>query len=252
VVLSFAAIVLLGLVGAVLEFVILRGRTPAISTPGSTASLEKLRIGGVDQWILIRGQDRMKPVLLFLHGGPGMPVMFLAHKFQLELERDFVVVHWDRRGAGKSFDARLQTPAFSVRQTLSVTYELTEILRGRFPQQCIYLAGHSWGSYLGLLARHDFNCPSQLAAQYLDRLDAPLKRVVWFEESAHFPFFEESGRFHREMLRTAEVVAEFWGRRSNHEVTARVAAAAEGGAANGSQPIRSETNSTSSAAGPRR
>ncbi len=87
-------------------------------------------------------------MLLFLHGGPGMPAMYLAHKFQSDLERDFVVVHWDRRGAGKSFDARLQTPTFSVRQTLNDTYELTEALRLRVRQPRIYLVGHSWGSYL--------------------------------------------------------------------------------------------------------
>jgi pimeloyl-ACP methyl ester carboxylesterase len=286
-----------------------------------------------------------------------MPAMFLAHEFQSELERDFVVVHWDRRGAGKSFDAHLHTPAFSVRQTLSDTYELTERLRVRFQQKRIYLVGHSWGSYLGLLAvrehpeyyrafigtgqlvgtrdevdalrraflhkaakqagdsaletrvadastaiteddlfrhggvlyasrnfwpilktgltareytlrdalnvkkgadlvarrmkydvtprpldgeirkvdvpvffflgRHDFNCPSKLAAQYLDRLDAPLKRTVWFEESAHFPFFEQPDRFHKEMLRAAETVAEFWSNRSSSEATSYGAAVAE-------------------------
>jgi hypothetical protein len=98
------------------------------------------------------------------------------------------------------------------------------------------------------LGRHDFNCPSQLAAQYLDRLDAPLKRTVWFEESAHFPFFEEPRRFHKEMLRTAEAVAEFWGHKSSNEVTARGAAVADG-AADRSQPIRLETNQAPAAAG---
>jgi pimeloyl-ACP methyl ester carboxylesterase len=52
-----------------------------------------------------------------------------------------------------------------------------------------------------LLGRHDFNTPSQLAAECLDRLSAPLKGVVWFEKSAHFPFVEEPERFHAEMLR---------------------------------------------------
>ena len=61
-------------------------------------------------------------------------------------------MNWDRRGAGKSFDARLQTPAFTVRQTLNDTFELTRLLRDRFHQPRIYLVGHSWGAYLGLLA----------------------------------------------------------------------------------------------------
>ena len=95
--LGVAAIISVGCV--ILEFAVLRGRTPGIDAPRSVASLEKMRFNGVDQWVLIRGVDRTKPLLLFLHGGPGMPAMFLAHGFQRELERDFVVVQWDRRGA---------------------------------------------------------------------------------------------------------------------------------------------------------
>lgn len=82
------------------------GRTPGIEGPLAVAVLEELDLSGSRQWVLIRGQDRTKPVLLFLHGGPGMPAMYLAHAWQSGLERDFVVVHWDRRGAGKSFLAR--------------------------------------------------------------------------------------------------------------------------------------------------
>jgi pimeloyl-ACP methyl ester carboxylesterase len=60
------------------------------------------------------------------------------------------------------------------------------------------------------LGRHDLNAPSQLAAEYIDRLDAPLKGLVWFEHSAHFPFFEEPDRFHKEMVRVNQLVVEFW------------------------------------------
>jgi pimeloyl-ACP methyl ester carboxylesterase len=338
VLLGLAAIALLGVGGAVLEFVVLRGETPTIDSPEAISSLEKREIGGVEQWILIRGHDRSKPVVLFLHGGPGMPAMYLAHAFQRALERDFVVVHWDRRGAGKSFDA--WSPDLSVSQTLEDTYELTQKLRARFGDRRIYIVGHSWGTYLGLLAvrghpeyyaafvgmgqlagtrdevralrrelvdqaaaelgdselqaraadasveiteddlfrsggelyasrsfwpilktglaapeytlrdalnvkkgadlvgrhmeydvvprpsegeiqkvdvpvffflgRHDFNTPSQLAAEYLGRLEAPLKRLVWFEQSAHFPFFEEPNRFHQELVQAAQTVAAFW------------------------------------------
>jgi hypothetical protein len=52
------------------------GRTPAIHRPNGIASLERTHIGGVDQYILIRGNDASLPVLLFLHGGPGMPAMY--------------------------------------------------------------------------------------------------------------------------------------------------------------------------------
>ncbi len=140
------------------ELVLSRGRTPAIvgpdgaPAPGSVASLEEVRLGGVPQWVLVRGRDRAKPVLLFVHGGPGMPAMFLAHAWQRPLEEDFVVVQWDRRGVGKSARSPLPPGSLTVRRTLDDLHELTDLLRARFGQERIYLLGHSWGSYLGLLA----------------------------------------------------------------------------------------------------
>ncbi|MEW6751864.1 MAG: alpha/beta hydrolase [Candidatus Latescibacterota bacterium] len=319
----------------VYTFVLRRGRTPELEGERSVASLETVRLGGAEQWVLIRGHDRSHPVVLFLHGGPGMPAMYLAHAWQRELERDFVVVHWDRRGAGKSYSAAAGDDPLSVSQALADTYELTQALRRRFGQEPIYLVGHSWGSYLGLLiarqhpecyaayigvgqlagtraeaealrhrhvehaaaqtgdeetaarlaaggpvteddlfrygaelhaarsfwpllwtgllapeytlrdvlhvkrgadevarrmacdvlprplegevtrlevpvflflGRHDYTTPSELAAAYAERLQAPFKEVTWFEHSAHFSFFEEPARFHTEMLRVVRAV----------------------------------------------
>jgi pimeloyl-ACP methyl ester carboxylesterase len=131
------------------------GRTPQIAAAHSIASLERIRIGGVDQYVLIRGDDTSLPVLLFLHGGPGMPAMYLAHEFQRPLEREFVVVQWDRRGAGKSYRQDISN-TLSSEQLVADTIELTNLLRARFHQDKIYLVGHSWGTYLGMLviARH--------------------------------------------------------------------------------------------------
>ena len=41
--------------------------------------LEKVKLGGMDQYILVRGENIGSPIILFLHGGPGMPTMYLAH-----------------------------------------------------------------------------------------------------------------------------------------------------------------------------
>ena len=93
----------LGVVAALLLVFALRpGFTAPILRPDAVASLEQLDLSGARQWVLIRGQPN-KPILLFLHGGPGMPTMYLAYAFQRPLERDFLVVQWDRRGEGKSF-----------------------------------------------------------------------------------------------------------------------------------------------------
>jgi pimeloyl-ACP methyl ester carboxylesterase len=46
-----------------------------------------------------------------------------------------------------------------------------------------------------MLGRHDFQVPAVLAARYFERINAPAKRLVWFEDSAHNPPFEEPDRF---------------------------------------------------------
>lgn len=301
---------------------------------GSIATLEQVNIGGIDQFLLIRGKSTSSPVLLFLHGGPGMPAMYLAHDFQRPLEEHFVVVHWDQRGAGKSFNGDIPIETMNVEQFISDTVELAQMLRERFGQEKIYLVGHSWGSYLGMLVverhpelfhayigmgqvageksrviqlqeefiqqqaqaegnrealtdlyndpdgtrekwlfyyggelydaqdftpllktglrspeyslfdalriqpgvrfsgenmqynvmagslmdtiteveipvyffagRHDYTTPFSLMEVYYEKLEAPHKRLVWFEQSAHFPFFEEPKRFTEEMLKVLQ------------------------------------------------
>jgi pimeloyl-ACP methyl ester carboxylesterase len=139
-------------------FFLLRGRTPPVRdakgrvSPQGIATIEWLTLGGVRQAVLVRGADTTRPVVLFLHGGPGMPTMYLAHAFQRPLERDFVMVHWDRRGAGKSYGARRPADSLTVPRTLADLYEITRWLRVRFHQDRIYLVGHSWGTYLGIVA----------------------------------------------------------------------------------------------------
>jgi pimeloyl-ACP methyl ester carboxylesterase len=118
---------------------------------GSIAVIETVTLGGVEQTITIRGMDTTKPVLLFLHGGPGMPSSPWAtwNNLHAGLEQDFVFVHWDQRGAGKSFSETLTPEDMHLENFVSDTLELTDILRKRFNQDKIFLWGHSWGSGLG-------------------------------------------------------------------------------------------------------
>jgi len=133
-----------------LAFVSCAARTQAIKGPKSIASLEKVNIGGVEQWLLIRGYDTSNPVLLFLHGGPGVTEMPMAHDAWPEIEKKFVLVHWDQRGAGKSYHRGIPLDTMNVKQFISDTHEVVELLRKRFGVTKIYLVGHSWGSQLGI------------------------------------------------------------------------------------------------------
>ena len=120
--------------------------------PTSIASMEKVKLGGVDQWLIIRGQDVNKPVLLFLSGGPGGSEAARVTRFNQDLEKHFVVVIWEQRGCGKSYPSLKPKSDLTVDHYASDIIELTDILRDRFDEKKIYLAGHSWGSIIGVRA----------------------------------------------------------------------------------------------------
>jgi pimeloyl-ACP methyl ester carboxylesterase len=120
-----------------------------IASPSGIAELRSIPVNDDRQWLLARGCDADNPVLLFIHGGPGMSAMYLAHEFQRPLERDFVVVHWDQRGAGKSFRADLDPDTMRISQFVADAEVVIASIRRRFGQRKIILVGHSHGTYLG-------------------------------------------------------------------------------------------------------
>lgn len=112
--------------------------------------LHRLTLGRVEQAIYVQGSDSAAPVLLFLHGGPGLPHMPFAH-VNADLAHSFVVVHWDQRGAGKSYSPVLSAADFSIDQFVSDAHELILWLCNRFNKRQVVLVGHSWGSALGTI-----------------------------------------------------------------------------------------------------
>jgi len=145
-----------GLLTVAIVWMALPGKTPHIQTgPDPFAALEPVQVGGMTQWLLIRGQDRSAPVLLWLHGGPGAAQMPLAHATTRVLERDFVVVHWDQRGAGKSNPRDFDPTTMTMERFLQDAHEVTRHLQERLKTERIAMLGHSWGSMLGarLVAR---------------------------------------------------------------------------------------------------
>jgi pimeloyl-ACP methyl ester carboxylesterase len=118
--------------------------------PNSIATLEKVTLGGSEQWITIRGHDVNKPVLLYLGiGGPGAGGMPANAMMFRALEEHFVVVNWDQPGTGKSYGA-VPIASLTVDRFVADAHELTELLRARFQQEKIYVFGLSWGTILGI------------------------------------------------------------------------------------------------------
>lgn len=147
----FAALV--SLAGLALGLLALR---PASTTPiagaAAIAALERVELGGVEQTLLLRGRDRGNPVLLYLHGGPGAAHLPVGPFYSEKLEEEFVVTHWDQRGAGASCEGTVWSE-LSVARVVADTIELSEHLAGRFGGGGkIVLLGHSWGSVIGALA----------------------------------------------------------------------------------------------------
>ncbi|MBM7643830.1 pimeloyl-ACP methyl ester carboxylesterase [Scopulibacillus daqui] len=118
---------------------------------GITA-LKKITIGGADQWILMRGANRSNPILLFVHGGPGAAQIGFARPFQSDLEKHFIVVNWDQRGAGLSYSKHLTAASMTINQFVSDLLEIVQWLLKTFKHEKVYLVGHSWGSIIGMLA----------------------------------------------------------------------------------------------------
>lgn len=134
-----------------------QGSTPPIRDewgrpqPEGIASLEQVRLGGVDQWVLIRGRSIHNPLLVYLSGGPGVSELPWVRHFNAPLEEHFLVVQWDQRGAAKSYGALKDRDALTLDQFVSDASELLELLTSRFSQEKVFLVGHSWGSILGVL-----------------------------------------------------------------------------------------------------
>ncbi|RDD82620.1 alpha/beta hydrolase [Dyella tabacisoli] len=130
-----------------------------IVTPDGIENMTTVEIGGIRQWISVRGRHRDNPILLFLHGGPSLTSMPASYSYAGPWEEYFTVVQWDQRGAGKTYrenDPAKIAPTMSGERMLADAEELIAWLRKTYNKPKIVLVGHSWGSVLGvkLAQRH--------------------------------------------------------------------------------------------------
>ncbi len=136
----------------------LPGSTPPIvgpdgqPVPGSIGELATVRLGGLDQTVMIRAADPTKPVLLYLGGGPGQSDLAYSRPVGDAWVHDVVFVDWDQRGNGLSYPALEPTSTLTAERAVADLIELTDYLRTRFDEERIYLMGESWGTLLGVLA----------------------------------------------------------------------------------------------------
>ena len=162
---------------------------------GSVATMEMIELGGVRQSVWYRGRDVKAPALILLHGGPGASASALFRQYDAELEDRYLVVYWEQRGTGRSYHAGM--PHRCSLEALRPQYSSVDLTRFRcFEVPVIFMLG-----------RHDWHVPAVLAAEYFERIDAPVKRLVWFEDSAHDPSFEEPDAFVRAMLTQVRPIA---------------------------------------------
>lgn len=131
-----------------------RGAACHIAAPNGIDEGEYVTIGGIQQYFYHRGENKDHPVLLFLHGGPGSPMLPFAQDFQFPWEQKVTVVHWEQRNSGKTYfanDPKQVTPTTTMEQALQDTYEVVSYLKRKYKKDRILLLGHSWGSILGSL-----------------------------------------------------------------------------------------------------
>jgi len=127
-------------------------RDYAIASPNGIDEANYVEIGGLEQWITIRGEDRKNPVLLLLHGGPGDATNPWGYTGFRNWLKYFTVVQWDQRGAGRTFgrNGAAVASTIAIERMVQDGVELAELLSKRLQKDKIVLVGHSWGSILGV------------------------------------------------------------------------------------------------------
>ena len=108
-------------------------------------------IGGIEQWVEIGCEQPYNPVLLYLHGGPGGSSGPAVEALK-PWERHFTLVHWDQRGAGRTFARNGESGCgrLTIERMIADAFEVVEFLIGHLGKDKITLLGHSWGSVLAV------------------------------------------------------------------------------------------------------
>jgi pimeloyl-ACP methyl ester carboxylesterase len=136
----------------------LLGDTQKVVSTNGIDEARAVTIGGIPQWITVRGRDRRNPILLLLHGGPAAPDLPTRYLFEAPWTDYFTVVEWDQRGAGKTYalnDPAKVAATVSEDRMVADAEELVAYLRTTYGKPKIFAMGHSWGTILGMRLAQD-------------------------------------------------------------------------------------------------
>lgn len=113
---------------------------------------ENVEVNGSIQNIRVRAAKKGLPVILFLHGGPGVCDRHNILRDHSDLAEDFTLVCWDQRGSGKSYTPDIKKSIPKVADYVDDVEFMLEYLTGKFGVRKVAMVGHSWGSIIGVLA----------------------------------------------------------------------------------------------------
>lgn len=126
--------------------------TPKILRENSISELKKVKINNVKLELMIRGNNRDNPVIVFVHGGPCCSEIPYVRKYQNTLEQEFTIVHYDQRGSGKSFEFGKDYSDVTAATHVDDLIALTKYIEDYLHQDQVILIGHSYGTYIATMA----------------------------------------------------------------------------------------------------
>lgn len=138
--------------------------TPEITEENSISELRRIEIKDTGITVMIRGNNRDNPVILFVHGGPCCSEIPYVRKYQKLLEQDFTIVHYDQRGSGKSYHFGTDYSEVTASTHADDLIALTEYIREYLHKEQVLLVGHSYGTYIATMAAAQ---ESQLYSAYV-------------------------------------------------------------------------------------
>ncbi len=124
----------------------------AIRTPNGIDEAGFVRIGGIEQWVSLRGEDVANPVIVVAHGGPGSSLTPFISETTRGWEKHFTVAHWDQRGAGLTFSrAPKGQGEVALERIAEDGLEVTAHALKRIGQAKAIVLGGSWGSMVAVV-----------------------------------------------------------------------------------------------------